>query len=568
MVVARDIESQQRVCKGECPVKCCVCCCATILLAAVIMIIVVVVNIWELNPQEQLLIQDPVGYWVINGPYRGVVLNDYAKEKRDATLLQPEQFAVVKDKLSGVLRDVDGPNLLFLGAYDELVRVSQKQVLLEDQYALVKNELTGEKRVEGGPSLLHPGLYEIVMLVSPKTVLQKDQYLRLVDGITGSERVVRGPCTVMPKPDESAPNGTERFLFLETDLAALVLNRTTGSQRLVTQSGAFAPGAYEEVLEIRSLIHVLPHEAIIVQNADGQLRVHAGTDGKNGAGMSFFLPPYCNILRMTWSDHSKPQDNEWTKVDMTKIDMRARKIFFTYGVRTSDNVKLNLEGTIFWQVTNVTKMIQATADPEGDVWHHARSALIEAVSNTTLSDFMSGFNGIVMESFRRQAKDQFYSDRGVEMQSMELTSFDCADAETAKILQDIIQETTNRINRLTAQRSENDVKAAELSADILLERQRTDLIQTRAENERLKAQKHGEATGMEMMRGAATFIGGLNESVPDVDRRVELYKLHQELESRNKDTSNLASGTAHLFLTPQDMQLRLDSRSPVKAPEL
>merc|ERR1712091_270358 len=101
---------------------------------------------------------------------------------------------------------------------------------------------------------------------------------------------------------------------------------------------------------------------------------------------------------------------------------------------------------------------------------------------------MSGFNQIVMESFGRQAQDGFYVDRGVELQSMELTNFDCADAETAKILQNIIQETTNRINKLTAQQSENDVNAAALSADIKLERQRTDLIQTKAENERLQAQ--------------------------------------------------------------------------------
>jgi len=222
---------------------------------------------------------------------------------------------------------------------------------------------------------------------------------------------------------------------------------------------------------------------------------------------------------------------------------------------------LILEGTVFWQITNVTKMIQATPDPEGDVWHHARSALIEAVSNTTLADFMAGFNNIIMESFHRQAADGFYKDRGVILQSMGLTGFDCADAETAKILQEIIQETTNRMNRLTAQQSENDVKAAELSADIQLENQRTELIRTQSENERLRSQMKGEATGMEMVRGAASFIDGLNESVPSVETRVELYQMHEEMKGRNQDTLNLASGKASLFLTPSDLKLRLDTRS-------
>merc|ERR1712226_1164780 len=111
---------------------------------------------------------------------------------------------------------------------------------------------------------------------------------------------------------------------------------------------------------------------------------------------------------MVWSDYSDTDHETVGKIQVQKVDMRARHIFFKYEVRTSDNVKLILEGTIFWRVTNVTTMISATADPEGDVWHHARSALIEAVSNATLADFMSGFNGIVMESFRRQAQDGFY----------------------------------------------------------------------------------------------------------------------------------------------------------------
>lgn len=169
-------------------------------------------------------------------------------------------------------------------------------------------------------------------------------------------------------------------------------------------SGTFAPGPYERILQVRPLIHVLPHEGVIVRDSQGQLAVHMGIDGKDAAGMSFFLPPYCEVLQMHWSDHSHTSDIQAHKIVVDKIDMRARHIFLTYEVRTSDNVKLVLEGTIFWQVKNVQTLVSATADPEGDVWHHARSALIEAVSNATLADFMSVFNGIVMDSFRRQAR--------------------------------------------------------------------------------------------------------------------------------------------------------------------
>merc|ERR1712187_376062 len=130
-------------------------------------------------------------------------------------------------------------------------------------------------------------------------------------------------------------------------------------------------------------------------------------------------------------------------------------------------------------------------------------------------------------------------------------------ATTANILQEIIQETTNRINRLTAQESENEVNAAAMRANIQLGQQRTELIRTQSENERLQLEMKGESDGMQRVRSANAFIGGLNASVPQVDSRVELYKMHEQLNSRNMDTHNLASGSAHLFVTPQDLDLRL-----------
>lgn len=217
---------------------------------------------------------------------------------------------------------------------------------------------------------------------------------------------------------------------------------------------------------------------------------------------------------------------ETVKMPVGKIDMRAQKMFFSYEVRTSDNVKLRLAGTIFWRVRDVSRMISMTSDPSGDVSQHARSALIQAFSKATLSSFMSEFNNITMEAFRAQASDGFYLERGVELQSMELTRYDCVDAETALVLQQIIQETTNRINQLQKSESENEVRSARLQADIELEKQRTELIHSRAENTRIEADMAGRAAGAELAQSASTFIAGLNESLPDVAARVDLYKLH------------------------------------------
>merc|ERR1719329_1496643 len=190
---------------------------------------------------------------------------------------------------------------------------------------------------------------------------------------------------------------------------------------------------------------------------------------------------------------------------------------------------MNLEGTIFWQVKDVPLMINVTSDPEGDIWHHARSALIQAISANTLQAFMKNFNNISQEASLKEAADGFYSGRGTKLNRMELTKFETTDEDTKVILQKIIQESTNRVNRLQKQKGENDVKAAELAAQIVLERERADLIKSQADNLRLEAKMQGEAAGVTLMRAADSFIDGLNGTVDNVTSRIELYKLHESL---------------------------------------
>jgi len=228
-------------------------------------------------------------------------------------------------------------------------------------------------------------------------------------------------------------------------------------------------------------------------------------------------------------------------------------------VRTSDNVELVLEGTIFWQVVDVPKMIQTTGDPKGDVWFHARSCMIQAVSQITLEAFMSDFNQIVKEA--TATHDSFYSDRGVKMHALEVTRYACADAATSRVLQEIIQETTNRINRMQKQQSENDVQREKMSGDIEVEKQKAALVQAQCDNERMRAIIDGEADGLRMSKSAATFFSVLAEAPPSEESQLQLFKFVQDQQESTKRTAHLSSGNANLFLAPQDMNLKLNMQS-------
>jgi regulator of protease activity HflC (stomatin/prohibitin superfamily) len=265
---------------------------------------------------------------------------------------------------------------------------------------------------------------------------------------------------------------------------------------------------------------------------------------------------------MYWSDFSdaslaKSSAETREKVPVTRIDLRVRKAFYSYSVRSSDNVKLQLDGSVFWQITDVQRMVAATSDPEGDLWYHARSSIIQAVSNVTLNTFMSNFNAIVLSAFTGASSDTFYIERGIELQSIELTSYECIDTDTAIVLQEIIRESTYRRNRLIMQGSEDDVRKEKLNSDIMIEGKRTALLETLADNNLLIARTSGETDGARTAKSISSFIDGLNLSLPELDDRVSLYKHHNALESSKNDTTNLATGTANLYVAPKDMNLKL-----------
>ena len=111
---------------------------------------------------------------------------------------------------------------------------------------------------------------------------------------------------------------------------------------------------------------------------------------------------------------------------------------FEFNCRTADNVELVLEGTFFWQVVDVEKMIKVTGDTTGDICNHARSKFIQLISKVTLKEFMNNFNSLASQA--HESDDEFYTMRGCQIHTLEVTAYRCKDASTARILEQIIQE--------------------------------------------------------------------------------------------------------------------------------
>ena len=519
------------------------------------------VRLLDATSGQQRLIKGPAK--VVPEPFESMVDGD---EPSKATKLSKRQYVRVTETLTGAQRVVSGPTLFFPDAYETVGDIDEAIELSKLQYVEVTETLTGAQRVVSGPTLFFPDAYDAVGDVREAFEVRKHQYLKLLDQTTGALRVERGEKTVFPRAHEAAAEGgVQDAVNVDDETAVLVLDRATGQQRLVEARGLFFPAALETIVEVRTLVRVAPHEVAIVRDNAGAYSFHSGNGTGGGRGTAFFLPPHCELVTMHWSSGTSAEDAESNvvrnakavkyKVPVTKVDLRSQYAFFEYKVRTSDNVELLLEGTIFWQVVDVPRMIERTGDPKGDVWYHARSSLIQAVSAVTLEQFMASFNAIVSRAAATDAA--FYEQRGVRLHGLEVVRYECADGKTAGVLQEIIQETTNRINRLQKQKSENEVEAERLSSQIDIERQRTQLIEAQTANQKLQAAVAGESEGTRLAQSSLAFLELLDGSVPDAATRLQLLRFFSEQHTLVTQTAHLAGGNATLFLTPENFQLRM-----------
>ena len=473
----------------------------------------------------------------------------------------------------------NGPGVQF---YAPLANHAQKRkatLLNERQYVVVTDNLTGAMRVENGPQLFFPRAYDHFSTPQAAYELQKYQYVKLLDEATGEVRVERGESIVFPKANEVAISDDKRSghgygnekkvqdaINVDNETAVLVRSKETGQQRLVQEKGLFFPGPYEEILDVRSLIYVQPYEVAIVRDNKGDYSFYSGAESAESAiGHTFFLPPYCELVTMMWSSGTSPQDvanhvvnnarEVKYKVPVTMIDTRPSLTFFKIAVRTSDFVELYLEGHIEWQVVDVPKMIGRTGDPKGDVWFQTQSAFIEVMSKVSLTDFMANYDDTVTQAENTDV--EYYEQRGLRLINLEVARYECSDKTTAKVLQEITQETTNRINRLEKQQSENEVANERMKAEIDLEAQRAKFVEIESANEKLRAKAQGEAEGLRLAQRSSAFFENLSASIPDGASRLELLRFFTEQNTLTEQTKHLSDGDATLFLTPQDVNLKM-----------
>jgi len=336
-------------------------------------------------------------------------------------------------------------------------------------------------------------------------------------------------------------------LRLTEETAVLVRNKRDGQQHLVTEKRLFIPTNDEEILEVRKLQKLADYEACIVRDRNGKQTV---LFGRNDDQRSFFLEPYTNLVTLTWS---RGRRRERRDLLLTKIDLRPMYMSFEFNCRTSDNVELILEGSFFWEIADLPAMVKFTNDTTGDICNHARSRFIELVSQRTLMEFMQSFN-IIAEEVHKKDKSNFYDQRGVKIHSLEVTGYRCADPSTAKTLSEIIQETTNRVNRLQQQESENEVQLKEIRGDIDEEKARSELLTIQSQNNTARAEMEGITEAQRVRAFLDTLTVSLDGDL-DIASIVNMWKTLRKEDALRA----ISEGNARMYFTPKDANISIEN---------
>lgn len=522
--------------------------------------------------------------------------------KGQGVTLNNTEYMVVSDQLTGTSSTVKGPLVWFPKAYEEASGKATAVALQDDQYVRVKDISTGERWVKRGKALLFlEPTWRIEGSVAQAWTLKSYEYVRLLDSVTGKVSVHRGEQTVFPGPNEELLDGRKlealdlkvdeyaaiedqktgvvriaqgidrvflgptemlvdgrkkQAVQIDQETAVLVRDTATGQVRLVTEEQLFVPGPSELIQETRKLIKLEDHEAMIVKDKEGVARFHYGTPEKHAeAGpRSFFLEPFAAIAELWWSSGLRRAKRD---LKITRFDCRPQYMWFEFDCRTADNVELVLEATFFWEVTDLAKLVRTTGNLPGDIYNQARSQFIKRVARVTLKAFMDELHSISQGIFSEDAS--FYESRGVKILSLNVTKYFCSEARTSEVLQQIIEETTNRLNRLSKAESENEVQLFRMQGQIEQQKLNGELLKIQHEH----AQAEARVAGTVEAQRAAAFVKGLEEDVPDLDERVAMWQVIR----KNEALASVSAGGAQLFYTPNDVNLSIRAEPKRSAPK-
>jgi len=362
--------------------------------------------------------------------------------------------------------------------------------------------------------------------------------------------------------------GVQNVIVVDATHSCLVLDIHTGSQKLIIEPQTFVPSQYEEVItRQQDLIVLKEYEVMVLVDQKGHFVFKHGWEQTEA---SFFLPPYHTVLQHVWTKTSFRKALNEGRVEAVMeedkfkvIDIRHRFMPYAFVARSHDNVEIVLDIVLGWQITSVEKMINKTSNTKNDICLKARSEVIERVAQMSFRAFMQEVNAIV-ENAVLQDDTTFYDDRGVVVTSIQVEGFTCKHDQTERVLQETVQEATNKMNRVLKQETANEVIKVEMEGKIREEELKKRVLEIQYEHEQIVARTDGEAAS----KRVHSFLQALGTDLT-LEQKLLVFNVMEKKES----IKDIALGNVTLFCAPKDVNLNMaafgnyDAKTPLVLPK-
>ncbi|KAH8051600.1 hypothetical protein JL720_15086 [Aureococcus anophagefferens] len=332
-------------------------------------------RIQYLNPKEQLLVKLLTSKIVVNGPavYFPPLFKTLSYKKRPRSRSRRRSTASSRRSARASSASSRAP-ARSPGPYEAAAAATESRSLSEAEGVVVLDRASGTRELSRARSRRRtPSTGEPLAAVA----LKAWEY-SVIQART-ARRVERGPALIRLGPEDVFLSARKTGATVDALHAALVRDRSTGAERLVTceRDASFVfVRRRAKIVEVRDLVRLAEHEAVILRDGSG-------------------------------------------------------KFHYRYG-KTPD-------GCFF----------------------------------VTLAEFMASFNDLAKRA--SDGDDAFYRNRGIDVHSLEVTRYACADASTSAILAQIISETTNRMCRLSQQDSENEIALSKIDGAVAQEKGKAEL---------------------------------------------------------------------------------------------
>jgi len=446
-----------------------------------------------------------------------------------------------------------GPKLIRLTHWADVIKtVAQCPILDQDDYMVVQDH-EGNKRNERGPKVFQYKIGELIIGDTRNTVQVPVNSFMIIHDSNNRDKPVqhhRGPLKFFPEPFQTIVRNKETnfdyFSCIEINQnRACHIVRTDGKIELIEVPQYYMPEVGERVLKYVDKTVLLYTDFCILKGADGKIAVMNGRLGE--ANRAFFIRPFYEFLEFN--------------CDTKKTILSTLPTFMPhkFQIRTQDNVQLELDVRISYEIANVDTFSQNPIDFYPLLKNHIQNDMLDSFAKVTLRQFMTSFADTAQNSVKTVST--YFETFGIKVLDIQVINYRCVLQSTQELLetdihtnvtkqnelrarqQDVaIQEENNKVlnkqkdlevqmaakdNEVSLKKKqlENDIRIKEMEISIQEEHKRKELLEVRRGNDLVEAEFEGRAKG-ELFR---EFLKGISETLT-ADEKIGVWTREMELE--------------------------------------